>query len=224
MSRKIALVLAAGLMFVGVSATVVGAEDKPAASPTTAPAVGDATGTWTWQYEGRNGEMMDVTLKLKQEGEKLTGTITGFRGQETEISDGTIKNGEIAFKVVRTWNDNEIVTQYSGKLEGDVIKGKSEMERNGQTRTREFEAKRAGVAAARDPAGEVGEHMRIAVTGAFGYSGKYMAQRLIAAGHDVLTLTNSPNRPNPFGPWFRLLGSTSSGRTCWSSRSRASMR
>jgi uncharacterized protein YbjT (DUF2867 family) len=42
--------------------------------------------------------------------------------------------------------------------------------------------------------------MRIAVTGAYGYSGKYMAQRLLAAGHELLTLTNSPNRPNPFGP------------------------
>lgn len=37
------------------------------------------------------------------------------------------------------------------------------------------------------------------VTGAFGYSGKYIAQRLLAAGHHVRTLTNSPNRPNPFG-------------------------
>lgn len=36
------------------------------------------------------------------------------------------------------------------------------------------------------------------VTGAFGYSGKYIARRLLAAGHDVRTLTNSPNRPNPF--------------------------
>jgi NADH dehydrogenase len=40
--------------------------------------------------------------------------------------------------------------------------------------------------------------MRIAVTGAFGYSGKYIAHRLLAAGHEVLTLTNSPNRANPF--------------------------
>jgi len=37
------------------------------------------------------------------------------------------------------------------------------------------------------------------VTGAFGYSGKYIAQRLLAAGHRVRTLTNSSNRPNPFG-------------------------
>ena len=37
-----------------------------------------------------------------------------------------------------------------------------------------------------------------AVTGAFGFSGKYIATRLLAAGKRVVTLTNSPDRPNPF--------------------------
>ena len=38
-----------------------------------------------------------------------------------------------------------------------------------------------------------------AVTGAFGYSGRYIAQRLLDAGERVVTLTNSADRPNPFG-------------------------
>lgn len=38
-----------------------------------------------------------------------------------------------------------------------------------------------------------------AVTGAYGYSGKYIAQRLLDAGHDVITLTNSIARAHPFG-------------------------
>ncbi len=38
-----------------------------------------------------------------------------------------------------------------------------------------------------------------AVTGAFGYSGRYIAQRLLEAGHQVITLTNSRHRQNPFG-------------------------
>ncbi len=38
-----------------------------------------------------------------------------------------------------------------------------------------------------------------AVTGAYGYSGKYIAQRLLDAGCDVITLTNSVARANPFG-------------------------
>ena len=37
------------------------------------------------------------------------------------------------------------------------------------------------------------------VTGAFGYSGRYIARRLLDAGHRVRTLTNSPQRENPFG-------------------------
>ena len=38
-----------------------------------------------------------------------------------------------------------------------------------------------------------------AVTGAFGYSGKYITRRLLDAGRRVITLTNSPHRANPFG-------------------------
>jgi uncharacterized protein YbjT (DUF2867 family) len=38
-----------------------------------------------------------------------------------------------------------------------------------------------------------------AVTGAFGYSGRYIAARLLERGQQVITLTNSLSRPNPFG-------------------------
>lgn len=37
-----------------------------------------------------------------------------------------------------------------------------------------------------------------AVTGAFGYSGKYIARKLLAEGRSVITLTNSTNRVNEF--------------------------
>lgn len=36
------------------------------------------------------------------------------------------------------------------------------------------------------------------VTGAFGYSGRHIAERLLKAGHRVRTLTNSPCREDPF--------------------------
>src|ERR1044071_954562 len=38
--------------------------------------------------------------------------------------------------------------------------------------------------------------MRIAVTGTFGYSGRYITRHLLEAGHEVITLTNSINCPN----------------------------
>ena len=42
------------------------------------------------------------------------------------------------------------------------------------------------------------------VTGAFGYSGKYIARGLLARGCEVATLTNSPDRPNEFGGRIRV--------------------
>lgn len=44
-----------------------------------------------------------------------------------------------------------------------------------------------------------------AVTGAFGYSGRYLATRLLEQGRTVITLTNSLNRANPFGDRVRAL-------------------
>ena len=41
--------------------------------------------------------------------------------------------------------------------------------------------------------------MKIVVTGAFSYTGKYITRHLLAKGEQVLTLTNHPDRPDPFG-------------------------
>ena len=37
------------------------------------------------------------------------------------------------------------------------------------------------------------------VTGAFSYTGTYIARRLLSLGEQVRTLTGHPDRPNPFG-------------------------
>jgi NADH dehydrogenase len=38
-----------------------------------------------------------------------------------------------------------------------------------------------------------------AITGAFGYTGKYIARRLLTLGEQVITLTGHPDQPNEFG-------------------------
>lgn len=107
-------------------------------------AADSATGTWKWKSQGRNGaEGREMTLKLNQDGDKVTGTITGFGNDEVKISDGKVKDGEIMFTVTRKGrNDREMTTKYNVKVEGDTLKGKAESERNGQARSRDFEAKR----------------------------------------------------------------------------------
>jgi NADH dehydrogenase len=47
--------------------------------------------------------------------------------------------------------------------------------------------------------------MKIAITGAFSYSGKYIARRLLERGDEVFTLTGHPDRPDPFGGRVKAL-------------------
>jgi len=99
------------------------------------------TGTWKWSVTF-NDQSREQTLKLKLEGDKLTGTMLGRDNQETPIEDAKFKDGEVSFKVVRERNNQKFTTKYSGKLSGDSIKGKSESERDGQTKSNDWEAKR----------------------------------------------------------------------------------
>lgn len=111
-------------------ASMARAEDKP-----------NPNGTWKYTVEV-NGQSLDVTIKLKLEGAKLLGTLSVL-DMESKIEDGKYKDGEVSFKVDREFNGNKFTLKYKGKISGDTLKGKRELERDGQTNTREFEAKRA---------------------------------------------------------------------------------
>jgi hypothetical protein len=103
----------------------------------------DVTGTWTWTTPGRNGgpERKSV-LKLKTEGDKLTGTING-RQEDIKITDAKVTGDEVSFKVSRPGqNGNTNSQKYTGKVSGDTIKGKMTFERNGEEQSRDWEAKR----------------------------------------------------------------------------------
>jgi hypothetical protein len=125
------------LLALGFSSQVR-AEDKKA----------DPTGTWTWtmQRPGGGGGERTMTLKLKADGDKVTGTLTspGRDGQtrDTEIADGRLKGDEITFTVTREFNGNKMTSKYNGKVSEDSIKGKIEFERDGQTQSRDWDAKR----------------------------------------------------------------------------------
>ena len=107
----------------------------------------DPAGTWTWTFAGRQGgPERKMSLKLKVEGQKLTGTLTapGRQGAttDTEIADGKVKGDEISFTVTREFGGNKMTSKYTGKVSADAIKGKIETERNGETQSRDWEAKR----------------------------------------------------------------------------------
>ena len=118
------------LTFIGLS-SVVQAEDKP-----------NPTGTWKWTVK-MGEQSREMTLKLKLEGDKLTGTMLGRNAQETPIEDAKYKDGAVSFKVTREREGRKMVSKYTGKVSGDTIKGKIEFEREGKANSRDWEAKRA---------------------------------------------------------------------------------
>lgn len=125
-SFSVAIVLALSLF-----AGFVQAEDKKA----------DPTGTWKWSVT-RNNNTRETTLKLKLEGDKLTGHVLGRDNKEIAIEDAKFKDGEVVFAITRENNGQKFTVKYTGKLEGDVIKGKSERTRDGNTTSTDWEAKR----------------------------------------------------------------------------------
>src|SRR5258708_31487307 len=122
------LVVAAIVLAFAVPAAMARADDKP-----------NPTGTWKWTVNF-GGQDREMTLKLKLNGDKLTGSMPGRDGQETAIEDGKYKDGEVSFQVTRERQGNKFTIKYTGKVSWDTIKGK--IEREGQE-SRDWEARRA---------------------------------------------------------------------------------
>ena len=108
----------------------------------TARAAEDPTGTW--KFTAMLGKKStDATLKLKLDGDKLTGTVGLAEGRgDTAISDGTFKDDKVSFTVTRELKGQKFTQKYSGTVSGDTIKGKIESERDGKSRSADWEAKR----------------------------------------------------------------------------------
>jgi hypothetical protein len=105
----------------------------------------DVTGKWTAEMQGPGGNTRTVTMNLKADGNKLTGTVSGGRGGEAEISDGKVDGNDLSFSVVREFNGNKMASTYKGKMDGDVIHFTMKMEGGnmGNMGERQFDAKRA---------------------------------------------------------------------------------
>jgi hypothetical protein len=103
----------------------------------------DPSGKWTAETQGRNGNTMTVTMNLKADGDKLTGTVSGRMG-DTDISDGKVDGDNVSFSVVREFNGNKIKQNYKGKLDGDTIHFTIGMEGGpGGGQERKMDAKRS---------------------------------------------------------------------------------
>ena len=84
-------------------------------------AAADVAGKWVAEQENPMGTQQ-TTFTFAVNGGTLTGTVSGGRGGDSEISEGKIDGDDISFAVVRTMNENEMKTLYKGKVSGNEIK------------------------------------------------------------------------------------------------------
>jgi hypothetical protein len=79
------------------------------------------------------------------EGDALTGKLSapgrGGAATETAITDGKITGADVSFSVVRSFNGNSMTNKYAGTVADGSIKGKVEMNRNGDVQSIDWEAK-----------------------------------------------------------------------------------
>ena len=105
-----------------------------------AAGAGDVSGTWVAEFTTPNGQTRESTFTFEVDGEELTGTVSGRRG-DTPIEDGKIAGDEISFSVTRDFGQGDMKFLYEGTLTGDEIAMTVTIE--DRDRTFEMTAKRA---------------------------------------------------------------------------------
>ncbi|MDR2673478.1 MAG: hypothetical protein LBC18_01045 [Opitutaceae bacterium] len=103
----------------------------------------DPSGVWKFEFEGPRGRKLESTLTLKLDGGRLGGAIDN-RGGRVKISDARLEGDQVSFNVVHKIRLRKFAINYSGRLDGDTIKGTvSTKARDGGMRSREWEARRS---------------------------------------------------------------------------------
>ncbi len=76
----------------------------------------DITGNWTGSTD-----QFTLTFAFKQDGEKLTGTVTGPQGDPIAISDGKVQGDKLSFTVKIDMGGNSMKITHEGVIKGEEI-------------------------------------------------------------------------------------------------------
>jgi hypothetical protein len=87
----------------------------------------DLTGAWTGNFAIANGNSIHLLLTLKQDGDKLSGTVSGAQIGQIEIFDGKVDGDKMSFSVMY----NGMAIKSEGVISGDTIKLTSSNDQGG---------------------------------------------------------------------------------------------
>jgi hypothetical protein len=84
----------------------------------------DANGKWTATVPGAGGQgASTITLDLKVDGEKLTGTLNNTQAPgDVQIAEGKVAGDEVSFSLTRDIGGTQTKVLWKGKIAEDEIK------------------------------------------------------------------------------------------------------
>ena len=77
-------------------------------------------GKWTGEQQGRGGTQ-PVTLELKADGAKLTGTMKVGDAAAVNIADGKADGMNVSFATTQSFGGNDVQIMWSGEVKGDEL-------------------------------------------------------------------------------------------------------
>ncbi len=101
----------------------------------------DPSGTWKWERTS-NDNTRESVLRLKMDGDKVTGTYKGRR-EAMKIDDVKMDGDMLSFQYKRETDDFRFTANFQGKVSEDTIKGTIEFSSDRGDREFDWEAKRS---------------------------------------------------------------------------------
>ncbi len=101
----------------------------------------DWVGDWAWSMKRDNGETWNATLRLKKEGDKITGNFER-EGSDTkiEVQNAKLSGSTLTFETTMQRDGQSSVIKSTAAITGKTMKGKAQGTRDGEAWTREWEA------------------------------------------------------------------------------------
>lgn len=91
-----------------------------------------------WKWYSPFDPTLEYVLRLEVDGQRVTGGLAGRKTKETPIYDAYYRDGELTFSVAR----EKGVYKYTGRVQGDTIRGSIEHDFGNGPRRRDWEATR----------------------------------------------------------------------------------
>src|SRR5262245_2155977 len=81
-----------------------------AAENSESPKESKLEGTWKWSFTMSDGGKVEPKVKLKQDGNTLTGTSSFRSGSAVSIQDGKIEGEQVSWAVIREQDGRKVTT------------------------------------------------------------------------------------------------------------------